>query len=223
MLALWIAALAVLAAGRPAEAQPSAPAARRPAELSLGGSFLGQTSFGSLDAELLRSDGTPTTIFRTETALRPGFGLEAHLGFGLSKALWAEASGTWTRADFRTEVSGDIEGVGTAVLTESVFRFGVDGSVLWLFAQRGKATWFVRGGAGWMRELTGRSSLLEDGLVGHAGVGVKYLWKDPARARFSPVGFRIEGRALLRSGGLSIGEDRVRFTPVVAGSLIIGL
>jgi len=220
--ALWTVAAVVLATGGTAAAQTASAPAKHPIELSAGGLLFGQTSFGTRDAEFLGSDGRPLTIFRAESALRPGFGVEAHLGFGLTNSVWAEASGTWARADFRTRVSDDIENVAATVLKEPMSRFSVEGSVLWLFAQHGKTAWFARGGAGWMRELTGQNSLLEDGLVGSIGGGVKYLWKDPARTRFRPVGFRIEGRVSWRARGLSIGPDRLRLTPGAAGSVIFG-
>jgi hypothetical protein len=211
-------------------AVPSAPAlaqtqsvqvpARHPVELAVGGLVFGETSLGTKTAELIAPDGRPVTFFQTDNALRPGFGLEAHLGVGLSRTFFIEASGGWSQADFRTRITSDIEGVPDATVKETRTEFSVEGSALWVFARQGKIDWFVRGGAGWTRDLTGNDSLVEDGTIGNAGAGVKYLW-NPAARGFRIAGFRVEGRALMHKRGLTIGEDRLRVTPGAAGSLII--
>ena len=218
---LLTAALITLAASAAvAQTQAVQLPARHPVELAVGGLVFGETSFGTQTAELIAPDGRPVTFFQTENALRPGFGLEAHLGVGLSRSFFIEASGAWSQADFRTRVTSDIEGVADATLKETRTEFSVEGSALWVFARQGKVHWFARGGAGWRRDLTGNDSLVEDGLIGNAGGGMKYLW-NPAARGFRIAGFRVEGRALLHTRGLTIGEDRLRVTPAAAGSLII--
>jgi hypothetical protein len=193
---------------------------RHPIELALGGLVSGETSLGSKTAELIGPDGRPVTLFETDNALRPGFGLEAHLGVGLSRSFFVEASGSWSRADFRTRITNDIEGVSETVAKETRTRFAIEGAALWMFANQGKVRWFARGSAGWARDLTGNDSLVEDAIVGSAGGGMKYLW-NPAARGFRIAGFRVEGRALMQKRGLVIGEDRLRVTPAAAGSLII--
>jgi hypothetical protein len=207
----------------PAAVQPAAAApSRHPVELAVGGFTFGETSFGSIDAQLIGSNGSPVTLFRADSALRPGFGFDAHLGIGLSPAVAIEGSGSWTRADFRTRVTDDLEGVGETVVKERLTRYAVEGAVLWMFARGTRTAWFVRGSAGWMRDLTGNDSLVEDGLAGSVGGGMKYLWN--TRGGFRVAGFRVEGRALLHKRGLVLGPDRekLRVTPAAAGSLIIG-
>jgi hypothetical protein len=193
---------------------------RHPIELAVGGLVTGETSLGKKTAELIAPDGRPLTFFETDSAVRPGFGLEAHLGVGLSRSFFVEASGSWSRADFRTRITSDIEGVPETVAKETRTRFAIEGAALWMFANQGKVRWFVRGGAGWARDLTGNDSLVEDAIIGSAGGGMKYLW-NPAARGFRIAGFRVEGRALMQKRGLVIGEDRLRVTPAAAGSLII--
>ncbi len=220
-----LAGVAVIVLGTPARTFAQAPPAPKPApssgrvELAVGGFVFGETSYGSIDAQFITNSGNPLTVFRTESALRPGFGFEVHLGVGLTSSLSLEASGSWTRADFRTRVLDDFEGAGDAVLKETLTRFAVEGSALWAFKRGSKVTWFARGGAGWMRDLTGNDSLVDDGIIGNLGVGMKYLWK-PAGRGFK--GVRVEGRALAQKGGLAIGAEKLRLTPAAAGSLIIG-
>jgi hypothetical protein len=205
----------------PGLAQPSPASSGRAVQLSLGGLVFGETSFGNIDAEYIASNGSRLVVFRTENALRPGFGLEVHLGVALSPAFEVEASGSWARADLRSRVLDDVEGVGTTVVKEPLNRFGLEGAALWVFSRRGKVAWFARGSAGWMRDLTGNDSLVEDGFAGSAGGGMKYLWNQ-AGGGFRIAGFRVEGRVLAHKGGVRIGPDRVRWTPAAAGSLIMG-
>ena len=208
-------------------AQVASTAAQKPSnhpvELAVGGFVFGETSFGSLDAELITNSGGRLTLFRTESALRPGFGLEVDLGIGLTRSISIEGSGGWTRADFRTRISSDVEEVADTVLKERLTRYSVEGAALWTFARRGKSGWFARGGAGWMRDLTGNDSLVEDGILGSLGIGVKYLWNQAAQGGLRVTGVRVEGRALVHKRGLTIGDDnKLRLTPAVSGSLIFG-
>ena len=210
-----LAAAIVVAIPSLAFAQTASAAAQKPSghpvELAVGGFVFGETSFGSIDAEFITNSGGRLTVFRTESALRPGFGLEVALGIGLTPSLAIEGSGGWSRADFRTRVSGDVEDVADIVLKERLTRYSVEGAALWTFARRGKSSWFARGGAGWTRDLTGNDS------------GVKYLWNQAAQGGLRVTGFRVEGRALVHKRGLTIGDDnKLRVTPAVAGSLIFG-
>ena len=91
----------------PAFAQPASAAGAHPVQLSVGGLVFGETSFGSIDAEYIANNGSRLVVFRTENALRPGFGLEAHLGIGLTRAFEVEATGSWARADLRSRVADD--------------------------------------------------------------------------------------------------------------------
>jgi hypothetical protein len=220
-VAALIAAIALVAPD-PGFAQATSASPGHPVQLSVGGLVFGETSFDSIDAEYITNTGGRLTIFRTENALRPGFGLELHLGVGLTRALEVEATGSWARADLRSRIVDDVEGVGPTVIKERVNRFGIEGAALWVFSRRGKAAWFARGSAGWVRELTGNDSLVEDGVAGSVGGGMKYLWNQAADGGFRIAGFRVEGRVLAHKGGVAIGPDRVRWTPAAAGSLIMG-
>jgi hypothetical protein len=193
-----------------------------PIQISVGGLVFGETSFGTIDAEYITNTGGRLLVFRTENAVRPGFGLELHLGLGLTPALEIEGTGSWARADLRSRIVDDVEGADATVAKEPLNRFGIEGAVLWYFSRRGKVSWFARGSAGWMRDLTGNDSLVEDGFAGSVGGGMKYLWNQAADGGFRVAGFRVEGRVLAHKGGVSIGEDRVRWTPAAAGSLIFG-
>src|SRR4029453_9170879 len=98
----------------------------------------------------------------------------------------AEATGSWVHGDVRTEVHDDFEGAASATLSESMSRFAIEGSALFVLRERAKTTFYARGGVGWMREVAQGSTLAESGTLANVGAGLKYWWvgRPPAR----PIG-----------------------------------
>jgi hypothetical protein len=195
---------------------------KRPKEFTVMGLWIGPSALGESTASLIRTDGSPLVVFAATHRLGPGYGLESALGFQIKKGFWAEASGSWTQSELQTRVSNDVEGAAAATLTESVMRFSVEGSALYYFHETAKTGVFARGGAGWMRELTGSSSLALDGLMMNAGIGVKHLVRDKPRGGFRRVGFRAEFRLNIRSTSLTPLAPAKRIAPAAAGGLVIG-
>ena len=213
----------------PSGAQTSSPQARPPAasrdhgiEVTVGAAWTGGNSFGSSDANLQTPAGSSLTLFKTSSELGAGGGLEAHLGFRVSKPFAAELSGTWTHQTISTNVSGDFENAQSLTATVGVSRFTVEGSGVWTLNSHGRARWFVRGGFGWMREVDETGVLVEDGTIANVGGGVKYWWRDQARGSFRKIGLRLEARAAIRSSGISLDQKSTRVAPVLAGGLVFG-
>lgn len=196
-----------------------APRGPRGYEFTAAGTWVGPTSFGTSSADLITPTGTNLVLFSTKSDLRPGYGFEMHLGKRITKRFALEGSGTVTRATLRSQISSDFEDAADVELTESLTRFTVTGSALWTLATHGRASYFIRGSAGWLRELVGDGALIEDGIVGDAGAGFKYMKNGTGRKR---IGFRVEGRLEMRQSGVTLGEDKLRMSPVVSGGLIIG-
>jgi len=224
-----IAALACAVGATPAWAQTTAkptqttakPAPRGPRgyEFSVAGTWVGPTSFGTSSANLLTPAGANLTLFSTTSDLRPGYGFEMHLSKRVTPRFALEGSGTITRATLRSKISADFEDAADVEVTESLNRFTVTGAALWTLATRGRASYFIRGSAGWLRELVGDGALIEDGIAGDAGAGFKYMKSGTGRRR---IGFRVEGRLEMRHSGVTLGEDKLRMSPVISGGLIIG-
>ncbi|HKW01609.1 MAG TPA: hypothetical protein VJN96_17410 [Vicinamibacterales bacterium] len=222
-LAAWL----LVTCSVPAAAQTPRPQTSRPPrdhgiELTLGGAWTGGNSFGSSDANLQTPTGSSLMLFNTKSDLGAGGGLEAHLSFRVTKRLAAEFSGTWTHATIHTSLSGDFEGADSLTANVGISRFTLEGSGLWTLNTRGKARWFIRGGFGWMREVDETGVLTEDGTIANIGGGVKYWWRDQARGTFRKLGLRVEGRAAIRSSGISLDQKSTRVAPVLAGGLVIG-
>ena len=223
VVATGLAVPAVAAAQTPASGQK--PVAQQPAapgggkEFIVGGSWLGPVGMGTSSAELLRSNGTTLTLFDTDNSLGSGFGLTAGVGFSLTRSLWAEVLGGWSRATLRSDISGDFEDAEVELLRADIMRFSVEGAALWYFGAGGSNAWFVRGGGGWGRELDEGRALAEDTFQGTAGLGWRHWWGQPkGRAR---SGLRASGGVEFRTGGLTLGEG-VRVGPTAAVHLFFG-
>lgn len=220
----WLSAL-TLSATSVASAQTSQPVSRppgRPIELAVGGSWIAPVGLGTVDADLLTSGGSPITQFTTSNSLGAAFGGDVHLTFALSRRVAAEALGSLTRISFETEITQDLEDADGVTLTETGLRFGAAGAMRVLLATTGATRWFLRGGAGWLRETAGGSSLVGDGLSVDAGVVMMYLWRDRPRGTLRRLGLRLDGKIAFRSGGLTLGEDTLRAGPAVGGALTMG-
>ena len=226
-LRVVLGALAVAAMASPALAQSTAQAAsvrpRTPrVDIAIQGAWIGPVSFGESSMDLLRPDGSPLTVFRSENRLASGLGTEVHVAFPARQRLTVELSGTWTRADLESRISGDIEDAEDVTVSEALDRVTAEGSLVWTWRTTRRTSWFVRGGAGWMREMAARGLLREDGVIVNAGAGLRYWWRERPRGALRRLGLRFEGRASIRSSGLSLGEQTSRIAPVFSGGLILG-
>jgi len=218
-LRIVLGALAVAAMASPALAQSTAQAAsvrpRTPrVDIAIQGAWIGPVSFGESSMDLLRPDGSPLTVFRSENRLASGLGTEVRLT--------VELSGSWMRADLESRISGDIEDAEDVTVSEALDRVTAEGSLVWTWRTTRRTSWFVRGGAGWMREMAARGLLREDGVIVNAGAGLRYWWRERPGGALRRLGLRFEGRASIRSSGLSLGEQKSRIAPVVSGGLILG-
>jgi hypothetical protein len=215
----------------PAWAQASAQTARPPqrpprlgtkVEIAAQATWNGPISFGQASQTLIKPDGTNLVVFNTDSRLAPGYGVEADLGVLIGKKFVAEISGSWSRATLESRITGDVEGADPITATASMDRFTIEGGGLWTIATRGRASFFVRGSAGWMREVAETSAFIEDGTIVHAGGGMKYWWRDRPRGTLRRFGVRIEGRAQVRSSGLTLREPATTIAPVISGGLVFG-
>ena len=224
--AVAIAALtAIVVSGGAAQAQTQAPKQKRPPRaktLSFGGVWVAPLSLGTATAGLERPDGSQLVVFQAENDLGPGLGVETGLAIELRRNFLVEISGGWVHSELRTRVSDDVESAPDLTLTETLTRFSVEASGLWQFRTRGATAYFVRGGAGWMRELTGGASLVEDGVVANGGLGLRHWWRDNQRGSLRQFGFRAEFRLNFRSTSLSQVEPAARISPAATGMLVIG-
>ena len=212
------ATVVLIALARPVDAQTGL----RGYELSVGALAMGTMPIGSSDATHQRASGGPLLIFSSDVSLGSGPGIEAHFGRAVGPRVALEATGTWSFTTLRTRMSGDIEGAPNTTATEDLSRFSLEGSALWRLAGDARRALYLRGGAGWMRELTAGSTLAESGVIGNVGAAVKYWWGASAAVPRRRLGLRLDGRAVLRSGGVDLGASGVQVAPAASADLMIG-
>jgi hypothetical protein len=221
-LGCWGMCLAAIASAAPALAQtPAQPRVQREREAAIGVVIAGPASLGSTSASFIRPNGTPLELFRVKNRFAFRYGVEAVLSYQIARRFWLEGAGSWTLGDVESRVESDFEDATLLTASSTVSRFTVEGGGLVALNEPGAVTWFLRGTAGWMRELGGDNVIAENGLVGNAGFGVKYWWRDPATGRRT-VGLRLEARANARTRGLALGEDKLRVAGVGFAGLMFG-
>jgi hypothetical protein len=214
------AALLILTAST-AQAQTDAPP-RFPQsrEFAVGLLWSGPVSLDALSADLTAPGGAAFPLFRADSDIASGLGFDVHFLERLTERLDIELSGGWARADVRTRVSGDVEGIPDVELTNTLTRFTIEGAALWRLAGGDRTTWFARGSGGWLRELDQEDTLAENGYVINVGGGLKY-WFQPASTGGARAGLRLEGRLMMRRTGPSLG-DELQVGPVLAASAVFG-
>ena len=222
---LFGAAIILIASASVAAAQ-TRPPAKGPAkekEFIVGGLFAGPTPLGTTQADLLNGAGDESlTLARTRNRLASGFGAEVSLAYQLKRTMWFEITGGWTRLSLKSDVREDIENAQGDSVVSPVSRFVAGGAALFTFGDRPKSSWFLRTDGAWMRETAGGNTLTGDGFLGGAGIGMKRWWKTGRKGKFDRIGLRFEGRAVVRAGGLSLGESSFRVGPAGAAHLVFG-
>jgi hypothetical protein len=220
------AGLCVAAAG-PALAQPAAPRARS-FELSVGGIAIGPVDFGPATASLIanQSAAPESTLFKSDTSVRRGTGLDGRLAFHITRALAVEGGFVWTRAALESRITSDVEGIPDVTLAQDLDTYFVEGSALWHFNglafAGGRAVPFVAGGAGYLRQLDDTQMLTSDpGQVYHAGGGVKYLFVHRPRGFIRGLGLRADARIYIQKGGVELDDDATRRNRWALGAYLI--
>jgi hypothetical protein len=188
-----------------------------------GGVFAGPASAGSAAAELVGGSGTPAiALFRVENSFAPGLGIEVNIGAHLRRSWWLEVSGGWARSKLRTEITNDFEDTPPETISSPMSRFLIGGALLRYFRDRGTSSWFLRFDGGWMRETAGGNTLTGDGLIAGGGVGFRRWWRTTGKGSVKRIGLRLEGRAAIRSGGISLVSEGMRFGPLGTALVVFG-
>ena len=218
-VARWIrlAAIVVTLPATAAAQQTAAPRARS-FELSVGGVAIGPVDFGSATASLIanQSSAPESTLFRADSRLGPGIGLDGRVAFNVTRALAIEGGFVWTRATLESRISSDVEGVPGVTVAQDLDTYFVEASAVWhlnaLGFAGGRAVPFVAAGAGYLRQLDESQVLTTEGpgTVYHGGGGVKYFFLRRPRGFIRGLGLRADARLYVRDGGVELDPDRTR-------------
>lgn len=204
------------------------PPARADARLELGVGlrWIGAATFSTVEANESTGFGNaPYTLFKANTSLDASAGVEARLGYRLTRALMAESSFAFNPTRLSTSVSEDREASSTATATAAVRQFGLEGGILArpLGLSVGQARPFATAGAGYLRHLYEGRTLVQSGVSFYVGGGVDYPLRSGLNsrgARQTMMGVRIDVRGvLLREGALL--DDEAHLVPGVGVSVFV--
>jgi hypothetical protein len=205
-----LALVLVCGAATALEAQPN-PYRARSFQASGGAAFLSGTDFGAASATLTGNQVPPTryTLFEADSTLQSAPGVEARLGYMLTRTFGVEGALLYSRPRLETRLSGDVEGATPLTATNELSQYMLDVSAV-LHLQRlrfGRAVPFVFGGAGYLRQLDEDRALVETGQTVHAGGGLTYVFRQRTRGFLRGLGVRADGRVYVRTGGFELNDE----------------
>lgn len=211
--------LCLLGSSVPAAAQ-SPPTGRF--AISVGPEWLGSTGQGGAIATETSNARVPVILFRTESELAGGMGATTAFAVRLTKHLWIETAVRYHAPRLRIRTTDDLEGAD-ASLEESLQQYQIEAGGLWLpeGARLGRRTqMFAVGGVGYLRQLHSRQLLAESGRIYSAGGGAIFSLPGRQGGTFGAVGLRVEGRAVVSTGGTAF-DDRAHTAPAASASLFL--
>ncbi|HXE80900.1 MAG TPA: hypothetical protein VNK41_09130 [Vicinamibacterales bacterium] len=225
--AAFLAAAALLIAV-PASAQPEDQDVfdRWTIEVDAGVLWRNGLPMGATRATLTGNQrGTPpVTFFETASRFEPSAGFEGRVSVFLSRVFAVEGAFRYARPRLETRISRDFEGAPNVTATQDVshYAFEINGVAHLTRLRFGAGVPFIFGGGGYLRELYEGRQVAETGQVYQAGAGVKILFRQAPMSRLKGLGVRVDGRLLLRRGGVELDEDEpLRSSGAVAGGLML--
>ena len=187
----------------------------------MGACFRADTNLGPIAAEETRNTGAgagPFVLFTATSRVKPSVGLQGRLGVFIAQSASLEAGIQFARPTLSSRLSDDAESAPDVTATETLTSLVVDGSLVLhlsgLSFAGGKGVPFVRGGAGYIRELHEKNEVVETGREYHAGAGL-HVWFGQGKRR---VGLRTDFGISVRNGGADI-ADATRTVPTAGVSL----
>ncbi len=190
-------------------------------EISGGGVFTGGVDLGEETAELTSNTGTngsPSTFFVTDSRIKPAPGVQARIGFFLTRSFAIEGGARFTQPTLEIRISNDVENAADVRAEETLSQYLFDGSAVWHFRDgvyHKGAVPFVFGGAGYFRELHEGGNLIEEATEYHGGGGVKWWFGWGVHK----LGIRAEAGISIRDDGAD-DEHGKHVVPMAAGSLM---
>jgi hypothetical protein len=214
---LVLAGLLCTLGGATVGAQSDEPALR-PKHITLAAGWIVSGSYpvGDRNAELRRNAaGTPPpfTLFRADAELGLANGIEARVGYAITRSIAVEAGGTYTKPQLAIAISEDSESPEAMSIVDEITQYTVDvAGVIQLPLRFGaRARPYAIAGASYLRQLGADRLLVETGRVFHVGGGIRY-WLRGGSAIDRALGVRAEARYSRRTGGLDF-EDQSRGYP----------
>jgi hypothetical protein len=184
-------------------------------EISGAAVWIGGYDAGAASALETRNPSTgtaPLSLFTTDSRSLAAAGVEARLGWYLSRRVSLEGLVQVSRPVLRSRVSGDFESALPADVEATVTSYTIGGSALYHFG-RGRIQPFVEGGAGYLRQLLEQNDGLVTGAELHAGGGLQYRLTNGKH----PLSMRVDGMASVRTKTVAFDQKRRIVTAVAGG------
>ncbi|MPZ17462.1 MAG: hypothetical protein GEV06_06075 [Luteitalea sp.] len=182
-------------------------------EITIGGAWwsdagLGQTT-GSIPGNGV-PEGDDFALFETTTRITSAPAVEGMIGYRLSPNVALEAGAGLGRPQIRTIVSSDVEVPDTVTATDRLTQLIIDGALAVRLPRLeiARAIPFVRGGAGYVRQLHEGRQIVDTGQVLFVGAGMTYPLMTRSRGVFRGLALRGEARAVWFRDTFELDEAR---------------
>jgi hypothetical protein len=199
-------------------------------EISGGAGVIGGTDLGTATATLSGSgvpQGTPVTLFDTETAIEGGPRYEARVAWRFTPALQVEGGLAVNRTHLTTRITNDFEQAPNSEASETFTEYAIEAGLLLhltkLSFAGGRARPFVTGGAGYLRQVHEGQTLIDTGQSVYAGGGLTLTLRQATRRAFiDALGVRTDVRINVRTGGFEHGDDGgATYAPSITAGLFL--
>lgn len=181
----------------------------------------GPASMGTTRAVIQAPSGDDIVLFTAKSRTTTGIGASLRVSHRIGARWRVGVRGSWSRPDFETRLTGDLEGADDVVASVGLHRFVVAAEVERTLSRRGKAEWVMGAGAGWLRELTADRAVTGNGFALHAGGGLKYWMRDGQPGWLGRIALRVDAGLAVRRDGVSSGDQKLRWSPQALAGLVI--
>jgi hypothetical protein len=200
-----------------AQADPTAVPGR--VEASVGVLWVGHQALGSGAATESTGSGGSLQLFTASSRLETATGVDAQIAVGLLRSLEAAVELSYAKPGLTVALDHDFENASPVVARETLQELRVGGNLLWYpWRRRSRLAPFASGGAGYLRQVHERGTLIETGRYYQFGGGVKYLFFSHPAGRLKALGARLDARALLRAKGVASG-DTLHAAPALGAAM----
>ncbi|GEM_PF-1664112 len=188
--------------------------------LSGGLAWTGGYPIGDAAADLrgngVGSSAPPFTLFRADSSIDGATGVEARVGYSLTRHLSIELGLAYAEPGITTALSQDAEASPIEFEAERLAQYVIDVGAVWQLPRPivGRMRPFVTGGAGYLRQLYDERTLVETGRVYYLGGGARY-WLRGGHGQRRSLGLRGDVRATWRQEGVDF-EGKTRTWPSVS-------
>lgn len=182
-------------------------------EVTVSGGWWSEAGLGQTRASI-PGNGVPAggdfTLFDTTTRITSAPAVEAMLGYRLTPNVALEAGVGLGRPEIRTVVSSDVEVPDTITATDRLTQVVIDGALAVSLPRLeiARAIPFVRGGAGYVRQLHEGRQVVDTGQVLFVGAGMTYPLVARSRGAIRGLAVRGEARAVWFRDTFELDEAR---------------